>query len=909
VPNVNATSLSPVDNGTSETAEYASADFAIARVAMAASDKDVYQRFMQRAQNWENQFNPVTRYLQPRDASGQYPAGNALTVGQSSFGQSGFQEGDAAQYNWGVPQNLAGLISAVGGNAAVVARLKPYFSQLNAGPNAPNYWAGNETDLSDPWVYDYAGAPYLTQQTVRDIIDTLYGDTPGGEPGNDDLGAMSSWYVWAALGLYPETPGTSTLDVGSPLFPSAAIHLSDHHTVVITAPGASAGTPYLHGLSVNGAATQQAWVSGSQLLSSAETTLTFSLSSQPDQAWGQAPQDAPPSYPQGAAAAIGFLSRPQVTVAPGGSATVKIGAQDVSGQPVSLTASASPPSGLTVSPGSGTISVPKDGRGTLSVTVHAAASTRQTFYTVPVTFSGGAAPAGAGPQAAAEAGAQAAVAPVDLTVLVAHPGSLLSTFDNEGISSGTDPSGANLDGNGFSYAQQALASAGFKPGHPVTENGVPLTWPRPGPGSPDNTVTDGQQVTLNAPAGTATVGFLGASTDGPSQGVATLSYSDGSTSRYWLGLSDWTLNGNGSQPSFGNQVVATMPYRNGPGGKFTAPTYLFYAGLPVNPAKTLVSVTLPSVVDQGELHVFAVGTSKTAMPGAVLSSVAPSPVPAGRKVTVTGSGFGANRGAGYVTLSDLGTSWGSPGSPAAFTVDSWSNDAVTFTVPTPSGTGGEWHVWPGSLASVSVVNASGDVSDTGVLAITPARAVAKYYDNTGISPDSDQACANLDGDGYSFSSKALAAAGLKPGGQVTSGGVAFTWPAASACQPDDVLAAGQTLLLAPGASGDTRIGFLGTSTNGASSGPVTITYTDGSTSTVRLGFSDWAGTAVPGEQTVAATPYRNSSSGTSQPLTISVYEVSLPLKAGKTVKSVTLPYVGDSLTGVTAMHIFAIGLG
>lgn len=127
-------------------------------------------------------------------------------------------------------------------------------------------------------------------------------------------------------------------------------------------------------------------------------------------------------------------------------------------------------------------------------------------------------------------------------------------------------------------------------------------------------------------------------------------------------------------------------------------------------------------------------------------------------------------------------------------------------------------------------------------------------------------------------------------------------------RPDNVLAAGQTILL-PAHAGATTIGLLGTSTNGASSGPVTVHYTDGSTSAGQLSFSDWAGSASPGENTAASIPYRNSNTGTSQLLTVSVYEVSLPLTPGKTAASVTLPYIGTSINGATAMHIFAIAQG
>ena len=105
---------------------------------------------------------------------------------------------------------------------------------------------------ASPWEYDYAGAPWRTQDVVRRIATSLYGPTPDGEPGNDDLGAMSSWYVWAAMGLYPETPGRGELVLASPLFPHVTITLGDGRAIVIDAPGASPGTPYVQGLDVAG---------------------------------------------------------------------------------------------------------------------------------------------------------------------------------------------------------------------------------------------------------------------------------------------------------------------------------------------------------------------------------------------------------------------------------------------------------------------------------------------------------------------------------------------------------------------------------------------------------------------------------------------------------------------------------
>ena len=129
------------------------------------------------------------------------------------------------------------LIAAMGGDSAAVSRLDQFFTQLNAGRISPHEWAGNEPGFGTPWAYDYAGAPYKTQNTVRQIVNTLWSPTPAGEPGNDDLGSLSSWYVWAALGLYPETPGAPMLVVGSPLFPLLPWPFQTVTSLTLTVPG------------------------------------------------------------------------------------------------------------------------------------------------------------------------------------------------------------------------------------------------------------------------------------------------------------------------------------------------------------------------------------------------------------------------------------------------------------------------------------------------------------------------------------------------------------------------------------------------------------------------------------------------------------------------------------------------
>ena len=168
------------------------------------------------------------------------------------------------------------------------------------------------------------------------------------------------------------------------------------------------------------------------------------------------------------------------------------------------------------------------------------------------------------------------------------------------------------------------------------------------------------------------------------------------------------------------------------------------------------------------------------------------------------------------------------------------------------------------------------------------------YNNVGTSDDSSSVTGNFDGGNRSYSTEALAQAGLTPGGNVSFNGATFIWPNVDAGQPNNYDASGQTLAVTPVDSA-TTLAFLGASSGGANTGIGTITYTDNSTQSFALGFSDWtlgAGTLAPsyGNQIVATTTYRNlwNSSGDAQNKAF-VFYADLALQSGKTIQSVTLP--------------------
>ncbi|MFJ9455308.1 GH92 family glycosyl hydrolase [Kitasatospora sp. NPDC101447] len=274
--------------GASITLEYATTDFALAQLAARLGDSAARDVLLRRSANWRNVFNDTSRYVQPRDADGSWPPFSPERPG-------GFAEGNSAQYTWMVPHDQRGLFDAMGGRAAAVNRLDTFFTELNAGSRAPYAYLGNEPSLNTPWAYAYAGRPDRAQDVVRRALTTLFTDTPGGEPGNDDLGQMSSWAVWAALGMYPQVPGRAELVLASPRFPAVTIRRGDGPTIDISAPGASDTVRYVHALRTDGRPTGRPWVSEHFVRHGG--TLAFTLSDTPDPSWGSDPADAPPSFP------------------------------------------------------------------------------------------------------------------------------------------------------------------------------------------------------------------------------------------------------------------------------------------------------------------------------------------------------------------------------------------------------------------------------------------------------------------------------------------------------------------------------------------------------------------------------------------------------------------------------------
>jgi predicted alpha-1,2-mannosidase len=273
--------------------EYDTADFALSAFAGALGDAGDQTRYRDRAQDWRNIFNPASGYLQPRNSDGTWTAGFAPEPINVS---DAFAEGDSLIYTGMIPFNLAGLSAKMGGNASLTHYLDTVLSGYGGllGLAALHADLGNEPSIELPWEYDYVGEPYQTQRDVRQIQDQLWTNQPDGLPGNDDLGELSSWFVFSALGMYPETPGTADLALGSPLFTQAVLTLGDGNAITINAPQARDDTPYVQSMTVDGHAWLTASLPPSVITNGA--TIDYTLGASPNTSWASGPGDAPPSY-------------------------------------------------------------------------------------------------------------------------------------------------------------------------------------------------------------------------------------------------------------------------------------------------------------------------------------------------------------------------------------------------------------------------------------------------------------------------------------------------------------------------------------------------------------------------------------------------------------------------------------
>lgn len=308
----------------------------------------------------------------------------------------------------------------------------------------------------------------------------------------------------------------------------------------------------------------------------------------------------------------------------------------------------------------------------------------------------------------------------------------------------------------------------------------------------------------------------------------------------------------------------------------------------------------------GLLH----ASARVSVPSAVTIASEGMPlIPVGSAGTVTVDLISNLSGTAQVTLT--------PNPPAGITVQGTTatvapGQQVQVKLPVTVSSAAPGGVNQIQLGSTVTVNGTSYPLPSAAVGVSvPYSSLSAAYDNVGITSDADTSPGNLDGNGYSYSAQALAAAGLTGGQPFTAGGLTYTWPSAAAGSPDDALTSGQTINLT---GSGTTLGFLGTGivwVGATVSGTGTINYSDGTSQPFTITFPNWwgANNATQGNALAATLAHDNSPPGGLQSQ-VSLYDAEVILQPGKMVTSVTLPNVSASAQqGTNAIHIFSMAIG
>ncbi len=281
----------------SKTVEYAYDDWTIARMARAMGRAEVADRFARRARNWTNVFDNKTGFVRARNSDGKFrePFDPAVA------GNGDYTEGNAWQYSWYAPQDTAELIQRMGGDARFVRKLDALFDARVDPASFSNvedisgligfYAHGNEPSHHIAYLYDYAGSPWRTQRRLAQIVASQYHATPDGLSGNDDLGQMSAWLIFTALGFYPVTPGSGEYVIGRPFVSRAVLHLPNGKRFTVSVDALEERNGYVGAVRLNGKPLTRTFIRHEEIMAGGE--LHFVMQPQPDKHWGASVSSRP----------------------------------------------------------------------------------------------------------------------------------------------------------------------------------------------------------------------------------------------------------------------------------------------------------------------------------------------------------------------------------------------------------------------------------------------------------------------------------------------------------------------------------------------------------------------------------------------------------------------------------------
>lgn len=266
-----------------------------------------YQYFLKCSYNYRNVYNPATGFFHPKDSNGNFiePFDYVFSGGMGA--REFYGENNGWIYRWDVQHNIRDLISLMGGREKFAGNLDAMFSQPlgrskyafyaqlpDHTGNVGQFSMANEPSLHIPYLYNYAGQPWLTQKRIRNLLEQWFRNDLMGVPGDEDGGGMTSFVVFSYLGFYPVTPGLPVYNIGSPQFDQAKIDLGNGKFFIVEAAGNSPENKYIQSATLNGKPWNKPWFAHTDLISGGK--LVLQMGPKANRNWGSLENDAPPSF-------------------------------------------------------------------------------------------------------------------------------------------------------------------------------------------------------------------------------------------------------------------------------------------------------------------------------------------------------------------------------------------------------------------------------------------------------------------------------------------------------------------------------------------------------------------------------------------------------------------------------------
>jgi len=277
---------------------YSYDDWCIAQIAKALNKTDDYNYFMKRSQNYRNVYNSQTGFFAPRTADGNWVKNFDPKLSGGIGCRAYFAENNGWTYLWDVQHDIPGLIELFGGNEKFVNKLDQLFVEElgmdkykfyaqfpDATGNVGQFVMGNEPSLHIPFLYNFAGAPWKTQERVRMLLDTWFTNSPFGMPGDEDGGGLSAFVVFANMGFFPVTPGKPEFSLSSSVFTNIKINLGNNKFFIIKSPNSSKQNKYIQKATLNGKVLNNASFSWKDIKDGGE--LIIDLGNRPNYNWGK----------------------------------------------------------------------------------------------------------------------------------------------------------------------------------------------------------------------------------------------------------------------------------------------------------------------------------------------------------------------------------------------------------------------------------------------------------------------------------------------------------------------------------------------------------------------------------------------------------------------------------------------